>query len=95
MTSFLYLLPYKTPQWVELNDLDRSVMSAGVSEGGRSQATARRMKMAYEYARVTQVFTISSIPPCWVYPVSLLLHAYQQNGEELAIPPNFPEEDIL
>ena len=43
----------------------------------RSQnATAKRMKMAYEYTRVTQVFTISSVPPCWVYPVSLLVHAY-------------------
>ena len=55
MCSFLYLLPYKKPQWVELNDLERSVMSVGgQSEGGRSHTTtSRRMKMAYEYTKVT------------------------------------------
>ena len=79
-------------------------MSVAHSEGMRSQMTAaRRMKMAYEYTRVTQVFTISSVPPCWVYPVSLLVHAYNvkaadNDGEEvddLAIPPNFPDEETL
>lgn len=76
MCSFLCLLPYKKPQWVEVNDLQRSMLSSGASEAGRSHTTARRMKMAYEYTRVTQVFTLSSIPTCWVYPVSLLIHAY-------------------
>ena len=105
MCSFLCLLPYKKPQWVEINDLDRSQMSVAQSEGMRSQMTARRMKMAYEYTRVTQVFTISSVPPCWVYPVSLLVHAYNttkasesndcEGGEDLAIQPNFPDEETL
>ena len=79
--SFLYLLPYKKPQWVEVNDLDRSVMSAAMSEGMRSQTTQRRMKMAYEYTRVTQVFTISSVPACWVYPVSILIHAFNAQAD--------------
>lgn len=48
--------------------------------------------MAYEYTRVTQVFTLSQVPACWVYPVSILIHAY---GQEMAIPPNFPDEDTL
>ena len=68
-----------------------------------SGATAKRMKMAYEYTRVTQVFTISSVPPCWVYPVSLLVHAFTNRGtapegeteDELAIQPNFPDEQTL
>ena len=77
-------------------------MESGVGGASmvRSQhATAKRMKMAYEYTRVTQVFTISSVPPCWVYPVSLLVHAYanrdQQTEQELAINPNFPDEETL
>ena len=65
----------------------------------RSQMTAKRMKMAYEYTRVTQVFTINSVPPCWVYPVSLLVHAYTNRDEagenELVIQPNFPDEETL
>ena len=70
------LLPYKKPQWIEVNDLDKSMMSAKVNESGRSNyntMTSRRMKMAYEYTRITQVFTLSAVPPCWIYPVSLLL----------------------
>ena len=100
MCSFLYLLPFKKPQWVELNDLERSVMSVGgQSEGGRSHTTtSRRMKMAYEYTRVTQVFTLNSVPACWIYPVSLLLGAYTSQlaeGQDLAIHPNFPDADTL
>ena len=55
------------------------------------------MKMAYEYTRVTQVFTLSSIPDCWVYPVSLVLHAYSSsiNEHKLVITPNFPDEETL
>ena len=73
----------------------------GANSMTRSQyATAKRMKMAYEYTRVTQVFTINSVPACWVYPVSLLVHAYtsrdqQQKEQELAISPNFPDEETL
>lgn len=102
MCSFLCLLPYKKPQWVEVTDLDKSSLSM---ESGlmRSTATAKRMKMAYEYTRVTQVFTISSVPPCWVYPVSLLIHAFTNRGtapeglveDDLAIQPNFPDEETL
>ena len=53
--------------------------------------------MAYEYTRVTQVFTVSSVPPCWVYPVSLLMQAYsaEMGIEELAVQPNFPDEETL
>jgi len=29
--------------------------------------------MAYEYARVTQIFSIARFPPCWTYPISLLM----------------------
>lgn len=78
MCSYLCLLPYKKPQWVEVNDLNRSQMSALQSESAvmRSHVSAKRMKMAYEYTRVTQVFTINSVPPCWVFPVSLLVHAF-------------------
>ena len=57
------------------------------------------MKMAYEYTRVTQVFTLSCVPPCWVYPVSLLIQAYSAHclepGVDLALAPNFPDEDTL
>ena len=55
------------------------------------------MKMAYEYARVTQVFTLSLVPACWVYPVSLLLHAYcsSMNNTQIVITPNFPDEETL
>jgi len=79
MCTFMCLLPYKKPQWIEVNDMDKSMMSAKVSDGGRSNynsMTSRRMKMAYEYTRITQVFTLSAVPPCWIYPVSLLLQAY-------------------
>ena len=103
--SFLCLLPFKKPQWVEIGAgatqdmLQRSVMSSTLSEGARSQATARRMKMAYEYTRVTQVFTLSCVPRCWVYPVSLLLQAFSAHclepGCDLAVVPNFPDEETL
>ena len=57
------------------------------------------MKMAYEYTRVTQVFTLSSVPACWVYPVSILIQAYcSQSADpdaDLVIPPNFPDEETL
>ena len=55
------------------------------------------MKMAYEYARVTQVFTLSLVPACWVYPVSLLLHAYcsSMDNTQIVITPNFPDEETL
>ena len=44
-----------------------------------SQPTAaRRMKMAYEYAQIRQVFALSCVPDCWVFPVSLLEHAYMR-----------------
>ena len=84
--------------------MDKSMMSAKVSDGGRSNyntMTSRRMKMAYEYTRITQVFSLSAVPPCWIYPVSLLLQAYCEksiggnNDVDLAVPPNFPDEDTL
>ena len=56
------------------------------------------MKMAYEYARVTQVFTLGNVPQCWVYPVSLLVQAYCSEFTEavdLVMDPNFPDEDTL
>ena len=68
--------------------MDRSMMSSGTNQhnvsvsgrsiGANSTPGGRRMKMAYEYARITQVYTLSSsqLPKCWVYPVSLLVHAY-------------------
>ena len=73
-------------------------MSEGI-KSVTSTACRRRMKMAYEYTRVTQVFTLSSVPQCWVYPVSLLVQAYNTTvlteGEELVMTPNFPEEEVL
>ena len=59
----------------KINDLDKSVLSHAQSVYSQNTA-ARRMKMAYEYTRVTQVFTLSNVPACWVYPVSILIHAY-------------------
>lgn len=60
--------------------------------------SGKRMKMAYEYSQVTQVFSIGSIPDCWVYPVSILIHAYeqlklQQDPEfKFVVQPNFPDD---
>ena len=53
-----YLLPLssKKPEWTEidLNETARSIMSqAGVS---------KRLKMVYQHARVTQLFTILDFP---------------------------------
>ena len=61
------------------------------------------MKMAYEYTQVTQVFSFSNLPACWIYPVSLLEHAFTQKqqdkqgeaGVNLALYPNYPTEELL
>jgi len=98
MCTFLCLLPYKKPQWVEVGDMEKSVMTAGASDVGRSHLASRRMKMAYEYTRITQVFTINSVPKCWVYPVSLLLQAFCSHlpgSSDLVVAPNFPDEESL
>ena len=31
------------------------------------------MKMMYEYVQVTQIFSVARFPPCWTYPISLLM----------------------
>ena len=49
MCTFLYLLPFKKPQWVDVADLTKSMMSASASIVSQP-GSARRMKMAYEYA---------------------------------------------
>ena len=109
--TFLYLLPFKKPKWVDvdaevtaketsvmhMNRTLQSVISDGqsaLSHGGRS--TARRMRMGYEYTRVSQIFPISAIPPEWIFPASLLLHAYsEQRQEDMVLLPNFPSETML
>lgn len=110
--TYLYLLPFKKPKWIEidsevtgketsvmhLNRTMQSVMTDGqtsaLSQGGKS--TARRMRMGYEYTRVSQIFPISAIPPEWIFPASLLLHAYsEQRNEDMIILPNFPSETML
>lgn len=59
------------------------------------------MKMAYEYTMVSSVFSVTSIPQRWVYPVSILIHAYtelkRQNHPdfELVMQPDFPDEETL
>ena len=49
MCSFLYLLPFKKPKWIDVADLQASFMSATGSVMSQP-GSARRMKMAYEYA---------------------------------------------
>ena len=41
--TYLHLLPFKKPSWVELDGVDNNATGN----------TSRRLKMAYEYARVT------------------------------------------
>ena len=57
---------------------------SSVNQTQRSQygSVSKRMKMAYEYARVSQVFTISSVPKEWVYPVSILINAYFSTNKD-------------
>ena len=62
--------------------------------------SARRMKMAYEYAQITQIFSFSTLPACWIYPVSLLEHFYTQKKQSegdfsMVLYPNYPTEEIL
>jgi len=84
-----YLLPLssKKPEWTEidLNETARSIMSqTGVS---------KRLKMVYQHARVTQLFTILDFPERWSYPVSLLIYLRRSIvKEELAVAPNFPKD---
>jgi hypothetical protein len=50
--TFLYLLPFKKPQWIEINDANKSHISvtSGASQSTMRNQTSKRMKMAYEYA---------------------------------------------
>jgi hypothetical protein len=50
----------------------------GISTRSYAQQTNRRMKMAYEYVKVSQIHSISQIPPCWAYPLSVLLNYVQK-----------------
>jgi hypothetical protein len=69
--NYLLLLPQKKPYWVEVADnLNQTKGSIVSSYGG----TKKRMKMAYQHVRVTQLFTILDFPERWSYPVSLLVY---------------------
>ena len=58
----MYILPFKKPQWVDLGESDAKSVGQ------------RRLKMAYEYVRVKQVFSVARYPrKYWSYPVYLLM----------------------
>jgi hypothetical protein len=83
-----YLLPLlqKAPEWVETDNLNMSVAS-GYS------ATSKRMKMAYQHIRVTQLFTIFDFPLRWSYPVSLLMYLRRSIlQQDLVIQPSLPSD---
>lgn len=55
--KYLYLLPYKKPEWVEQSFQESNSKIEGFSN--------RKMKMSYTYTRVRTIFSISSIPSNW------------------------------
>lgn len=59
--QYLYLLPYKVPEWTETS----------------ASSSTRSMKMAYTYTKVRSIFSVSAIPLQWQYPVHLLLRIRQ------------------
>ena len=89
--SFLLLLPSKKPQWVEV--ADNLNVTKGSALSSAYGATAKRMKMAYQHIRVTQLFTILNFPARWSYPVNLLLYLRRSMlQEELQVMPVFPKD---
>lgn len=73
--SFLVMLPGKKPQWQEVNEESgdstlRSILNQSVC----TSRSEKRLRMVYEYARITQVHSLNRFPPRWCYPISLLLH---------------------
>lgn len=49
--------------------------------------------MAYQHAKMTQLFTLLDFPARWSYPISLLVYLRRSLlQQELAVPANFPAD---
>jgi hypothetical protein len=88
--NYLLPIPGKKPHWTEVaTDLNVTVGSAVSGMQGGS----KRLKMAYQHARVQQLFTILDFPQRWSYPVSLLLYLRRSIlSDEFAVTANFPKD---
>ena len=67
------MLPFKKPQWQELSMMDNGKDSTLKSAMLGNSTKERRMRMIYEYATVTQIFSINRFPSRWCYPINLLM----------------------
>ena len=90
---YLYLVPNKKPQWVNLegtgsqqfND-EASAYRSQMSASGYQKQGTRVMKMMYEYVRVEQIHSLAQFPERWAYPLGLLLQLNKINpATDLAI----------
>ncbi|CDW85361.1 UNKNOWN [Stylonychia lemnae] len=71
--KYQQLLPFKKPTWVNLGvTFDESTIK-NITSDKLNQKDSRRMKMAYDYVRINQIFSIFRFPSRWCYPVQLLM----------------------
>ncbi len=68
--TFLMRRPNKKPQWQEINDQS---LRQSYSSSLLGKTNERRLRMVYDYVKITQIHSINRFPHRWCYPVSLLL----------------------
>ena len=91
--SYLFMLPNKKPQWQELSQSNlkdstlRNILNHSVASGSSKAPNEKRLRMVYEYVRLTQIHSVNRFPQRWCYPLSLLLMYKLRSGIELAKQP--------
>ena len=91
--SYLFMLPNKKPQWQELSQSNlkdstlRNILNHSFASGSSKAPHEKRLRMVYEYVRLTQIHSVNRFPQRWCYPLSLLILYKLRSGIELAKQP--------